>query len=762
MLKALIRWLSLVRNSGADVLASRVVRFRGPIAIIWTLAAMVLVPMAGQLEGLLEETAKFDQSESALVTQVLTERFGSPFAHTAVLVVREMPDPRTPLGASELGRIVETVARVPGVIAVASHLDYRAPFFVADDGSGTFIVAGLDFGEGSVGTVILRLREATSALTANLHDVYPGAQLNWSGEAAINFDIRSASLAEAQTAELRALPLTLGVLVLAFGTMAAAGIPLASGVLAIPLALGLAALLAGHWSLSSLLVNIVTMIGLALSIDYALLTVSRFREAMAEGGDPVQAATQAARYAGHTTLLSGLAVAIGFAALLFVPVNELRSVAVGGLLATMIAVLLAATLLPGVMAWLGRRIEIGRLWRNPARNAPSETWERWGHWVADHPWRVLVLAGLPVLLLGMEANRLKLELPHNDWLPSTTESARAIHDLRAMGRGGVVDTVRLVLLMPAGESVLDEQGWAALGWLSRRLAEDPRIERVQSLATLPGSAILGPNLVRQLPEMVRISLLSADRRAALVEAIPRATLESFEVAHLVRELKLSTAEELTDLPGARVLLGGTLAFQVEYEDILAGHFPAVVGFVLIGTFLALAVGFRSILIPIKAIVLNLLSVAAGFGALVLVFQDGYGAELLGLSGPTGAVYPIIPALVFCAVFGLSMDYEVFFVARVAEARRAGVDESSALAEGLARTGGLITSAAAVMIAIFSAFMLGDFLLIKMLGFALAVTVLIDATIMRVAIGPALFRLAGKWNWWPGKAADPDPRADEGK
>ncbi len=758
MTKALLRRLRFVSDLNAEVFARGVVRYRGWIAIVWALAAMVLVPLAGHLEELLEVTAKFDQSESALVTQTLTERFGSPFAHTAVLVASEIPDPRTPKGASVLGRIVKTVAQVPGVIGTVSHLDYRDSFFVADDGNGTFIVAGFDSGEESVGTVILRLREATLALATDLHNEYPGAQLNWSGEAALNFDIRSASLAEAQAAELRALPLTLGVLVLAFGTLAAAGIPLISGVLAIPLALGMAALMAGHWSMSALLVNVVTMIGLALSIDYALLTVSRFREGLADGYSPEQAARQAARYAGHTAVLSGLAVAIGFSALLVVPVNELRSVAVGGLLATVTAVLLAATLLPGVLAWLGSRIEFGRLWRNPARYAPSRRWARWGRWVADHPWRVLVLAGLPVLMLGIQAHRLKLELPRGDWLPSTTESALAIHDLQAMGRGGVVDTVRLVLFMPAGASVLDRQGWDALGRLSRRLADDPRIDRVQSLATLPGSEMLGPNLVHRLPELLHRSLLSPDRRATLVEAIPMATLESFEVSHLVRELKSSTADELTGLPGARVLVGGTPAFQVEYEDAVVGHFPAVVGLVLIGTFFALVVGFRSILVPIKAIVLNLLSVAAGFGALVLVFQDGYGAELLGLSGPTGAVYPIIPALVFCAVFGLSMDYEVFLVARVAEARRSGMDESSALAEGLARTGGLITSAAAVMIAVFSAFMFGGFLLIKMLGFALAVTVLIDATLVRVAIGPALFRLAGRWNWWPGNPIKAGPAA----
>ncbi|MGH7633237.1 MAG: MMPL family transporter, partial [Gemmatimonadaceae bacterium] len=170
--------------------------------------------------------------------------------------------------------------------------------------------------------------------------------------------------------------------------------------------------------------------------------------------------------------------------------------------------------------------------------------------------------------------------------------------------------------------------------------------------------------------------------------------------------------------------------------------------IVCGTLLALGIGFRSVLIPLKAVALNLVSVAAAFGALVLVFQDGYGAHMIGLSAPVSGVFPAVPVIVFCIVFGLSMDYEIFLVARVAEARRAGFSEPAALVEALARTGGVITSASAIMIVAFGAFMQGGFLLMKMLGFALAAAVFIDATVVRMAVGPALLRLAGSWNWWP--------------
>jgi len=172
--------------------------------------------------------------------------------------------------------------------------------------------------------------------------------------------------------------------------------------------------------------------------------------------------------------------------------------------------------------------------------------------------------------------------------------------------------------------------------------------------------------------------------------------------------------------------------------------------VVAGSFLTLLIGFRSVLVPVKAIILNLLSVAAAFGAAVLVFQDGHGIGLLGLATPIDGLFPAVPLVVFCLVFGFSMDYEVFLVARVAEAVAGGADDETAVADGVARTGGVITSAAAIMVVVFAAFALSDFLLIKILGFTLAIAILIDATLVRMAVGPALLRLAGRWNWWPGK------------
>ena len=216
----------------------------------------------------------------------------------------------------------------------------------------------------------------------------------------------------------------------------------------------------------------------------------------------------------------------------------------------------------------------------------------------------------------------------------------------------------------------------------------------------------------------------------------------------VRELRRSSAQELCGLAGASLRVGGIPALNADYEAVLGGRMLPVAALVVGGTLLALLLGFRAVVVAVKAVVLNLLSVGAALGALVLVFQDGHGGLLAGLPGGTGTVFPIVPILAFAIVFGLSMDYEVFLVARVLEARRSGLAETAAIAEGLARTGGLITSAAVIMVAVFGAFVFGNFLLIRMLGFTLAVAVLLDAVLVRSIIGPALLRLAGDWNWWP--------------
>jgi RND superfamily putative drug exporter len=753
--------LSLTSGNGlAGTVARFVVRRRGVVLAAWALLAAGLLPLAPGLPDRLDVSARILGSESAAVEQALTTRFQSPFARPAVLVVTGFPGPHQPEGMAVLREVTSALAALPGVARTFSYLDQPDPFLIGADGSGTVVVVGLDAAEPRADRLVPTLRTAISTLTARLRPRFPTAALRITGEAAINYDLWQLSSQGGRSAERRALPVTLALLLFAFGTLVAAGLPLAAGLLAIGLSLGASVLVTHAVPLSILLVNVVSMLGLALGIDYALLTVSRFREARLSGASVEDAAMAAAKHAGGTVALSGAAVAIGFFGMLLVPLQELRAAAVGGLLVVVFSVLVATTLLPATLAALGPRLDWGRLPFVRGLRPDHAGWRRWGLWVARHPWPVLLVAGTPVVLLALQAARLNPRVPEGDWLPAEMESAQAGANLRAMGRGGVVQSIRVLLELPEETQSLSSEGWSAAERLAASLGRDPRVGRVQWVAGLVRDTADPRAAVALLPSWAKRSFLGGEGDVLLFEVIPREGVAGSDATRLVRELRRWDAAAVTGVPGTRLEVGGLPAFNADYEDAVAGRFARIGGFIVLGTLVALAAGFRSLLVPLKAVALNLLSVAGSFGALVLVFQDGYGVRWLGLPGPVDGVFPIVPVLVFCTVFGLSLDYEVFLVSRVAEGRRKGLSEEAALAEGLARTAGVITSAAAVMVAVFAAFTLGGFVLMKMLGFALAVAVLIDATIIRMAVGPALLRLAGRWNWWPGDRGTETQPSDE--
>ena len=737
--------MSLPRRAGT---AEIVVRHRRWVVAAWLVLAVLVVPHAIGAEKRLDVSAAVPGSESARVGSLLATHFESAFPTYAVLVITGGADPSTAAGRLLLSRVRDRVAAIPFVARTFSYLDAPDSLLIGPAGE-TYLLVGLHSGGRRPDELVPVLRQETTALTGAERERYPALALRWTGEIALNYDLRKASAADAESAERRVLPLTLVLLVIAFGAIAAAVLPLIAGAISISLALGAAVLLTRFWPLSILLQNVVAMLGLGLGIDYALLVVGRFREALAEGRDKLEAATDAASRAGHTIVLSGASVAIAFAALLFVPVDEIRSIAIGGLLVIVVAVLLATTLLPALLAFIGPRINMGRIRQLPA-GSPSELWRRWGRFVCARPVAVLLVAGAPLGALALQSARLTTDLPRGDWLPREMESSRGLRTLSGMKTSGVVNAIRVVFHFPDGVTWDSPRGWSALGRAGAMLAEDDRVGQVRTLPIASGFTSPNLQLLAAIPRDVRESLVSADGKLALIEILPSEKAGIRGAADLVREIRAMPPGMLGGLPGARVDVGGLPALNVDYEASTAGRFISIVVAVTLATFIALLVGFRSVLIAVKAIALNLFSVAVAFGAVVLVFQDGVGSELLGLTQPLGGTFPAIPLLVFCVVFGLSMDYEVFLVARVAEARASGMGDDDAIAEGLARTGGMITSAAAIMIAVFGAFMLGDFVLIKILGFALVVAVLVDATIMRVAIGPALLKLGGRWNWWPGE------------
>jgi RND superfamily putative drug exporter len=717
--------------------------------------ALALLPFSYKVERRLETGVHIKGGESEKVDLELAQRFQSPYAHRLVLVISGIPDPDSAKGADALGFLTSSLRSVPGVSGAVSSLDWPDPLFTGNNG-GALIIVGLDPHDENFEKLVPNLRARADWMEGQLRSQYPDIRLEITGETPLNFDLRKVSANDVKHAEERAMPVTLVLLLIAFGSLVAALLPLGVGVLSISMALGAAALLANHLHLSILVQNLVTMLGLGLGIDYALLMVSRFREALAEGYAPGHAADIAAGQAGRTLIISATTVAIGFSALLTVPISELRSIGIAGLLVTVLSVMLCTFILPWVLGLLGHRINAARL-RLPGKrfktpdslSAASERWVRWGNITTRRPWTALLVAGIPLLILASQARRISPGVPDHDSFPAAAESVHALHTLQGMGRSGIVQSLRVILELPPQSPPLSPAGWLAVSRLTKHFQSDPRAEEVLSLPTLTGMSDTA-DAVDDVPESdsIRKGFLRNDGQATLIELLPTATLSPNQQTRWVRDVRSSDVATITGVPGAVLRVGGVPALEADYDSVVRERLPRVILGVIFGSLLALLLGLRSLFAAVKAILLNLLSVGASFGALVVVFQEGHGSQLFGLHGPTGTVYPIVPILSFAIVFGLSMDYEVFLVARVLEERRRGLSERSAVIEGLARTAGLITSAASIMIAVFTAFTVGSFLVVQMLGFTLAVAVLIDATVVRMVVGPALLQLAGDWNWWP--------------
>jgi RND superfamily putative drug exporter len=713
----------------------------------WVLVALAALPFAARVNQELDAGVRLKGSESSRVEAALQQLFESPFAKIALLRITAAPDPRTPAGEALLKQVIDTIRATSGVRGILSYLDRQDSLFLGEDGSPILIV-GLNAPKRTEDAVMSKLGQLTETLRVQLSPKYPGIAFGWTGEAAVNADLRRISARETRAAEWRVLPLTLVLLLIAFRSLISAVLPILCGALTVVVALGAVAVVNRVWPSSLIVVSIVSMVGLGLSIDYALLIVSRYRDGLEQGWSRPEALVQAAKHGGRTVLVSGSAVAIGFAAMLMVRVSEIRSIGMGGLLVTTVAVLVASTLLPVLLAWIGPWIDAGALGfaRKPA--SPRH-WRRWAHWVMRHPLRVLAVAGIPLVLLAAQATHLRIDLPRGRWLPDSAESVRVLHEIDGAGRGSFGEIIQVILYLPPGITVQDEAGWRAASKLARYFARDPRIQHVWAVTTLNTVPLGGPELLNRLPDSQRRSLVSADGRAVLLALLPHKDIAAPDAVRLVREIRAANLDALTGIPGARVDVGGLPGFNADYEDAIKNALGPVIVSVICATILVLSLWFRSVLIPVKAVALNLLSVAAAYGAVAIVFQHGLGARLVGLPSPMHGGFPILPIVVFCIVFGLSMDYEVFIVSRIADGRRAGLGDGAALVEGLASTGRVITFAAFIMVMIFGAFVFGDFVLIKILGFALGVAVFLDATVIRMAVGPALIRLAGRWNWWPG-------------
>ena len=543
------------------------------------------------------------------------------------------------------------------------------------------------------------------------------------GTASINSDFSQTAESDLRKGEGIGVPIALVILLIVFGAVVAAGLPLVLSLLAITLAVALTALVGQTFDVSVFAINMVSMMGLATGIDYSLFIISRFREERARGRDKLDAIAVTGGTASRAVLFSGLTVVLALLGLLIVPTNIFASLAIGAILVVSMSVVAALTLLPAVLSLLGDRVNSLKLPYLGRRILDGRSSGRTS-WIARMAYRAMkrpalaLVVGIGILLLcAYPALDMRTGVSGVNSFPNDFESKQGFAVLEQQFSAGGVNPVEVVVDGDAASPAVQ----TAMTRLTQELAGDPAFGPVQT----------------QTAESGDLALLTVPVNGDAVGAL---------ALDKVRELRGSLIPRAFDGSGASVYVTGQTAGNLDYIDIVNRYFPWVVALVLSLSFLLLLVAFRSLVIPVKAILMNLLSVGAAYGLITLVSLKGWGADLLGFQ-QVPVVEQWVPLLLFAVLFGLSMDYQVFLLSRIKEAWDRTGDNTAAVTEGVGATAGIITGAALIMVAVFAGFAAGDLVMFQQMGFGLAVAVLLDATLIRIVLVPAAMKLLGRWNWY---------------
>lgn len=725
----------------------------------WALILLVALPIAPRIAGALRAGGfSLGDLEAARARATLEQELG--VAPSAVVVVMRSDALRagTPEFEAAAAAAIRDIAGQPHVLSIASHL--VAPRQVSADGHTAYDIVLLDLPPDDSPAALPGIEAALG------HP--PGLEVGLAGGPAFYGDIQAVSESDLRRSEVISLPLAGLALLLVFGSVVAAGVPLAVGGAAVVVALAVITIVASLTAMSIFVLNLATLLGLGLGVDYSLLLTTRFREELelrgirrpTPGEDTVRRAAREAAIesavrvtvatAGRAVFFSGLTVLLGLLGLVLFEFMILRSVGIAGAIVVATAVAAALTLLPAILSILGPRLDALAVRRVQVRHDGDGPWARLARAVMRRPVAVLVPTLGLLLVLGAPFLQVRFNAPDESILPPSVPSRAAYDRLTAaFGEGEIAP---LFLAIRTAGPAASPANIAALYGYSRRLAADPRVSRVDSLVDVD------PRL-----SLAQYQLLYGDPSGppdrfvqAAEEATTRGNLTVFtlhtpygpnrdEARALVHDLRDPTGP-LAPPAGMSMIAGGGAADVTDVVSRIAADFPRAGLFIVISTYLVLFVLLRSVVLPAKALVMNTLSIGASFGALVWIFQEGNLSALLGFR-PLGFVETSQPVILFCVLFGLSMDYEVFLLSRMKEVWDRTGDNREAVAKGLERSGRIVTSAALIVVVVAGSFAFADIVLIKALGLGMAIAVALDASVVRALLVPATMRLLGRWNWW---------------
>ncbi|MEG0473515.1 MAG: MMPL family transporter [Solibacillus sp.] len=692
-------------------LAHFITKFAKPILVIWILFFMIMTYFAIQLPTKLQGDGFFVDDEHIRVTEELSETFDIP-AKTIFVLFKDKTDVEIEITLQKLGELDQMQS-------------ITSPIGVEQLNQGSYSYALLEF-DNTIVDYFPIIDEIRSVIGDE-------EGISITGEPVISKDINVASQKDLIKAEAIGIPIALIVLLLAFGTVVASLLPIFIGGATVIIALGLLTLLGDTFNLSIFVLNIVPMLGLALSIDFALLFINRYREERLNFS-VVQSVQTAIQTAGRSIIFSALCVMIGLGAMVVIEVEIFQNIALGGTIVVFLAVLSGLTLLPATIVLLGDRLNKGQILR--IKSATSR-WESFAAFVMKRPVLIIFVA---IGLLGIAMVPIKdinLTIPSTDALPSSYEARQTYDTLNE--QFGIGSETPVFLLAKNDADWDSTEGREKIFALQEKLLADPLVKSVTSMFTVANMESV------DMWEMANSNPQAPGALDPIAENFIQDN-KMYLVAYLTADGASSEAQQFVrewsekDV-GVELELAGRSKFSQEIFDEISNKIVLALMIIITSTFIILMFAFRSILIPLKAIIMNIIGLGSTFGILVYIFQYGH----FGLS--EGTIVLIIPVIVFCLVFGLSMDYEVFLISRIQEEYLKGSSNTKATVDGLVSTSKIITSAALIMIVITGAFAFTDVMPVKQIGVGIAIAVAIDATIIRLMLVPSFMKLFGDWNWW---------------
>ncbi len=717
----------------ADLVATRPAWILGFWAVILLLCAF---PASLTSKNLVGNASALPGSEAERVNKIIENEFKLERVDTTLVVTESELAANKTVFLEKYKTFVAKLEAIEGVNSV-TRFDASSPLKLTGEVNGKLIRATvLSTRLTEPNPVINAIRQ--TALEAGL----PETKVFVTGASSITKDFLEKSEEDTKNSELAALPLIAIVLVFAFGALVAAGIPIAVGVVSITLTMAAVYGVTQLIEVSSFASAVVTMLGLGAGIDYALLMVNRFREELTKGHSPRVAAANTTRTAGRAVGFSGLTVAIAMAALLIPNLTFVRSMGIAGVLVVLMTVLVSTTAVPALLALIGDRVNSPRKlqFKTTSSGKGSFFWANVAEKVMQRPipWVIGVVAF--ILLIASPALNMKLGYTGAFGLSSNVESRKGLELIRPLELGGSLDQFEIIL--ETSDFRQDRSKWRALdaeiaSWDEARLVISPFLTSRADFSTDTDG-----NSLATLTNLTERSI-SKDRKYLRISVIPKDAVHPSEIPAWLVKLRGAAKNAGFD----KVLLGGAPVGSQEFTNALVSAMPIAIIAVFIATFILLAIAFRSIVIPIKSIIMNSLTVAASYGIITLIFQNGFMADFFNIPTDIGAIDSSLPLVMFAVTFGLSMDYEIFLLSRVQEAHLSGMNTHDAVKSAVQSTAGVITSAALIMLIVFGAFVSGDVVANKTIGLGLAVAVFLDATLVRLVLVPAVMMLAGEWNWW---------------